>query len=248
MEANIWHLCEFKRPILDIGIGNGRLTPLIFKNVKQFDVGIDIDEEGLDPARSSGIYKKVMLENAEKMSFKDESFKTIVSNSTFEHIKHDKKAIREVARTLKKNGTFMFTVPSNYLKEWIYEKELEKTNSKSDAKRNLQRFNERANHLHYKSLDEWKKLLNEAGLEIVFSSHYFKKDSALLWYRLFKLFTKKINNKELWSYFQSSKLSFFIPKEITKRVVKQLLQKPYNNGFLVGSEEGAQLVIIAKKV
>lgn len=247
MEANIWHLLEYKRPILDIGIGNGKLTPLIFKKISEFDVGVDIDKSGLEEAKRSGVYKKVLLENAEKMSFKDNSFHTIVSNSTFEHIRNDKKAIQEISRVLKKNGKFMFTVPSNFLKEWILESELKRTSDKSTALANLEEFNKRANHLHYRSLEEWKKILNDAGLEIEYSSHYFRKDVALFWYRLFKWYTKRIRNKEVWSYLHNTKFLKIIPNGFSKALTKQMLKKYYYKGFLLKQEDGAQMVIIARK-
>lgn len=106
LEASIWDLCKFKHPILDIGIGNGEITPLIFKNIKQIDVGIDIEVSGLDQAMKTGRYKLVFGEDAAKMKLKNSMFNTVVSNSTFEHIEHDLEAISEVSRVLKKMDIF----------------------------------------------------------------------------------------------------------------------------------------------
>lgn len=54
-----------------------------------------------------GIYKKIVAGNATDLPFKDQTFKTVISNSTFEHISADKKAVSEVGRVLKKVADFI---------------------------------------------------------------------------------------------------------------------------------------------
>lgn len=242
IEANIWDLCKFKHPVLDIGIGNGAITPLIFKNIKKIDVGIDIEESGLYEAIKTGKYKKVLCEDAAKMKFKNSSFNTVVSNSTFEHIKYDLKAISEVSRVLKKNGLFFFTVPCNFLPKWI------KTLEKSDSKQQLKKFNSRANHLHYRSISEWKEIFKKNKMKIEFYKFYYSKNSAMFWYKAFKLFTYKLNNKEIWSYIGFSKISKLIPKKIFKYWEEKILSKPFQEGFLSKNNEGAMLFMVAKKL
>lgn len=246
MEANIWDLCTFTSKVLDIGIGNGRVTDYIFKNKHVIDIGIDIDDKGVNAAKKSKMYKKVICANAEEMPFKDGSFATVISNSTFEHIKNDKKAIAEVSRVLKTKGFFLVTIPSNFLEEWILEFETKKNPVEAASK--LKSFNYRSNHLHYHSLEEWEQVLRENGLSIVYSRHYLKKNVALYWYRLFKVFTSKVGDRELWSLLGDSQLTKFIPKKQVKYLMKNiLLQKAFTNGFLTNSEPGAQLFIIAQK-
>jgi hypothetical protein len=50
-------------------------------------------------------------ENLEKQTFKDEMFDIIITQDVFEHIYNPKKAFSEIARTLKKGGAHIFTVP-----------------------------------------------------------------------------------------------------------------------------------------
>lgn len=247
MEANIWDMCRFKSPILDIGIGNGEITKYLFKKHPVMDVGIDIDDSQFAHARATKRYKKVLCVNAESMPFKNASFSTVVSNSTFEHIKQDRKAVNEVARVLKKNGLFFLTIPSEFLQKWIFEYE-EKRDIKK-AKKIVDKFNERVFHLHYYSFSEWEKIFKEADMHIVFSRYYFPKRVALLWYKLFKIFTYKINERELWSYIGHSKMTKLLPEKLIIFLLQHLvLQKPYNVGFFQDNEKGAQLFIIAKKI
>lgn len=246
MEANIWDLCTFRAPVLDIGVGNGEISEFIFKKQPQMDTGIDIDNSQLDKARATGRYKKVLQVDAENMPFKDESFRTVVSNSTFEHMQNDKKAVAEVARVLKKDGLFFLTVPSEFLSKWILLYETER--NKTTAQEKLEKFNKRTHHLHYNSLSTWKNIFKKNKLEVVFYRYYFPKSTALFWYKLFNLATYSIRGRELWSLIGHSRITSVFPQSLITKVLKEkILKNAYQNGFLT-TEEGGQLFIIAKKV
>ncbi|OGH24861.1 MAG: hypothetical protein A3B47_01985 [Candidatus Levybacteria bacterium RIFCSPLOWO2_01_FULL_39_24] len=247
VEANIWDLCSFKKPILDIGIGNGQMSNFIFKNSPQIDVGIDLEEGGLESARKTNKYIKVLQANAENMPFKNASFNSVVSNSTFEHIVNDLKAISEVSRVLEKGGLFFTTIPSGYLQKWILE--YEKVKNKAKSQENLRIFNKRANHLHYRSLANWKKIFRDNSLKLVFHKYYFPKKTALFWYKLFKIFTYKLHGREMWSIIVNSRITKFIPKDLVIKYLKNMLLKNvYEKGFFVNSGNGAQLFMIVRKI
>jgi ubiquinone/menaquinone biosynthesis C-methylase UbiE len=246
IEANAWDLCEFKKPVLDIGIGNGRMSNYIFRNSPRIDVGIDSEKSGLDQARKTKKYKEVVHANAESLPFKDSSFNTVVSNSTFEHIKGDFKAVSEAARVLKKRGMLYLTVPSIYLQNWIleYESNLDYNQSRII----VARFNKRANHLHYRSLEEWTRYFKDNNLELVFQKYYFPKSTAVFWYKLFKKFTSKFGKREAWSIIGNSKATKFIPKSVMVYVLKNILKDVYRDGFFMESGVGAQMFMVAKKM
>lgn len=247
IEANIWDLCQFKKPILDIGVGNGKISLFIFRNHGQLDVGIDLDKKSLESAKKTKKYKKIIHADAQNLPFKNTSFNTVVSNSTFEHIANDLKAISEVSRVLKKGGLFFATAPSEFLQKWILEYE-EKIN-KIKAQQNLIKFNKRANHLHYHSLSKWRQYFKKNNFEMVFYKYYFPKKTAIVWYEIFKKFTYKLGNREAWSIFGDSKITKFLPKRIIIKFLKNIvLKKAFENGFFVNSGKGAQLFMIAKKV
>lgn len=247
IEANIWNLCQFKNPVLDIGVGNGEMSLSIFKNHGQLDVGIDLDENGLESAKKTKKYKKIIHADAQNLPFKNASFNTVVSNSTFEHIENDLKAVSEVARVLKKKGLFFITIPSEFLQKWVLENE--KKINKAKSQQNLIRFNSRANHLHYRSLSRWKECFKKYDLKIIFHKYYFSKKTAILWYEIFKKFTYKLGNREVWSILGDSKITKFLPKGmIIELLQNRILKNSYNNGFFIDSGDGAQLFMIAKKI
>src|SRR3989344_2673048 len=253
LEANIWNKCYFKNPILEIGIGNGKLTNFLFKDNVQIDIGVDIDKRGLASAsklemsNGKNRYRKVTYANAEEMPFVNGFFATVISNSTFEHIKNDLKAISEVSRVLKKRGLFFVTVPSLNLKKWILKHERKKNWNTAGQK--LDKFNEKEQHFHYHSFPEWKEIFKKNNLELIFYKFYFKKEVALHWYSLFSFFTLKLWKREVWSWLGDSKLTSFIPKKpIINLLESYVLKDAYKNGFFTNGEEGAQLFMIAKKV
>jgi len=246
IEGGIWDYCNFKRPILDIGIGNGAITPLIFKNIDKIDVGIDIEESGLAQAEQSGMYKKVLRDDAEKMSFKNSTFNTIISNSTFEHIKNDVRAVSEVSRVLKKNGLFFLTVPCTFLPNWILEYEGSKKEAKI-AKKNLSDFNKRVQHYHYRSISDWRKIFKNNGIILEFYKFYYSKETVIFWYKIFKLFTKRFAGKELWSIIGFSKYAKLLPKDVLIKIEKQILEKKFEKAFFTDNEEGGMLFMVARK-
>jgi ubiquinone/menaquinone biosynthesis C-methylase UbiE len=246
VEANIWDLCTFKNPILSIGIGNGEVDKLIFKNYKTIDMGIDLDNSQFNTAQKIGMYKKILKVDASRMPFKDGTYSSVVANSTFEHIEYDTKAVREVSRVLKKNGLFYITVPCAFLPKWIlqYEQNL----NKETAKDKLDLYNKRANHYRYRTFTQWEKIFKKNNMEVVLHKYYFQKTTAIFFYRMFVLFTKQIGKRELWSWIGQSRLTQFLPKKTMIGILEDyVLKQPFENGFFTDTQEGAMLFMIAKK-
>lgn len=243
VEANIIRACKFVHPVLDIGVGDGGISRFLFPGKLKIDVGIDIEESGLEKARNTGVYKKVMHVDAMRMPFKNASFGSVVSNSTFEHIEDDTKAVSEVGRILKKNGYFFLTVPSIYLPRTILSIEGEK------GKQALDRFNTRVVHRHYNSLVVWEKMLAKNKLKIVFHRYYYPDETTVPWYMLMKISIFKIRNRELWSYLAHSKLRKFIPEKIVVYLLRKfVLEKPYAHGLGTKDGTGSMLFLVSQKI
>ena len=247
IEANIWEKCIFEHPVLDIGIGDGGISRFLYSDKRKIDIGIDLNEAGLEKARETGMYDKVIAASAEHMPFKDASFNTVISNSTFEHIIHDTKAVVEVGRVLKKGGYFFLTVPSAFLPKFIVLLEGGKANPK--AKKTLTAFNKRLSHFHYRTLSAWKSILAKNKLNIVFSAYYYPLSTTVVWYRLFKFSTTKIAGKELWSYLGHSKMRKIIPEKLVIFLLKNyILASAYKKGYFTHGEVGSMLFFVAQKV
>ncbi len=101
--------------ILDLGCGDGFYIHLLTQLPVNLDItGFDYDDIVLKNARKNIGNNKIKLISgtAEKTPFKNESFNKIIMTEVLEHVGDDKKAMKEVHRILKKNGTLVLTVPS----------------------------------------------------------------------------------------------------------------------------------------
>jgi ubiquinone/menaquinone biosynthesis C-methylase UbiE len=64
-------------------------------------------------SRKLGLNTKIISADLRKLPFKNNSFDKIISSDVFEHIKEDKKALKELLRVVRINGFILLTFPSN---------------------------------------------------------------------------------------------------------------------------------------
>ena len=98
--------------VLEIGCGTGLLTQEL--QYSEADINaIDISPDLLSIAKKKITSKniKFTLENAYDLSFKDESFDTVIGSSILHHLNINK-ALSEFYRVLKPGGTICFTEPN----------------------------------------------------------------------------------------------------------------------------------------
>ncbi len=91
---------ELNGAILDHGCGTGLLSEFLERDGI---IGVDNSKEMLR-IRGSGD-----LADVEKLPYDDNSFDFVLSFSTLQNCKQPEKALQEVQRVLKKNGTFVCT-------------------------------------------------------------------------------------------------------------------------------------------
>lgn len=237
VETIIWAKRYFEPPVLDIGIGNGGDSKYLFSMNQIIDMGIDKDPRGVNLAKSCGIYRNVAVVDATRMIFKSSSFNTIVSNSTFEHIKNDRDAIGQVSRVLKKGGLFYLTVPTPDLMKFLKELGI--------AKREIKRYNKRVDHFHFRSINEWEKILRNNGLSLIFHKTYFPKTVVKTWYKFYKIATFRPYKRELWSYLKDSPYGKLFPSFLVKPLLSQIIFKKVKKSF---QDKGAMHFLITQKI
>ncbi len=101
---------KLEKPILDLGCGFGEFAGVFFSS--QIEVGLDIDEKEIEKAAQGGKYKKTVIADARNLPFGDNSFQTIISVSTLEHIPDNFQVFKEAKRVLKPGGKFIFMSPA----------------------------------------------------------------------------------------------------------------------------------------
>lgn len=98
--------------ILEVGCGNGYYLSLLNRlGLKLNLVGIDNDSLALkDGVKFIGDKKvKLILADASKIPFANESFDKIVMSEVIEHVADEKKVLKEIFRVLKKEGILSLT-------------------------------------------------------------------------------------------------------------------------------------------
>jgi ubiquinone/menaquinone biosynthesis C-methylase UbiE len=109
-----WHIpllvpfAEAKgRKVLEIGIGNGA-DAVMFASQGADYTGVDLTEAALDATRRHfavmGLPGTFQQENAEQLSFPDESFDWVYSHGVLHHTPNTQQAIDQVYRVLKPGG------------------------------------------------------------------------------------------------------------------------------------------------
>lgn len=221
-EVAIWKSIKPKRPVLSIGCADGKMDAFLYNHIVT-DVAIDNNKDVISEAKKSGLYKKVILASADKLPFKKNSFSSVISNSTFEHIKNDKKAVKEASRVLKTNGDLILTVPTNRFVKFM------KSNGVVGEK--FKKYNKRVSHLHYRSLEEWKEMFDESGLDLKYYRYYFPPIMMKIRWILFRVTTIKLYKRELWSYLKDSPYGKLFPANLINRVEMGLLRNSYKKAF-----------------
>lgn len=156
---------QLEGPILDIGCGFGEFAGVAFNSL--IEVGIDINQKDLVLASKKNKYKNLILVDARKLPFEDESFKTVVSISTLEHIEQVDKVFREVNRVLKKGGRFVFTVPTEEInKAFIGWRLLKMMGLDKIANIYIWGFHRTFSHKNIISEKKWIAKLQKVGLDL----------------------------------------------------------------------------------
>ena len=122
LESLLFRQFNLNPPVLDLGCGDGSFVLLTFGRGK-IDVGLDKDKNEVEKARKKGVYKKVVVADAQELPFPNQKFKTIIANSVLEHVKDPDKALDECFRVLSPGGRLIFTVPGEPdRKYWFWPK------------------------------------------------------------------------------------------------------------------------------
>jgi SAM-dependent methyltransferase len=207
---------------LDLGCGDGKLAKILTELIgggREF-VGVDIDFEETAQARKSGIYKVVHTCPADAIPEKDSTFDFVFSNSVLEHIEDIEGVIREVARILKDNGIFIFTVPNSTFHDCL-RGSIFPFVSRKNYIRNL---DIRTATKRYWSEEEWRRALAVYGLKIESVTYCLSRAEVVRWETisrftagiLFTLFGGKKHPIEIQRALGLRRTDIKIPKWLAK--------------------------------
>lgn len=170
---SIWRAVEakhlstilLKRPILDIGCGFGEFAQAFFD--EPADMGLDIAPLDLYGASKTRKYRHLLLADARHIPLSSESFNTIISISTLEHIPQPDRVLRESYRLLRPNGRIVFTMEtSKVVQGGAFRDIFNKIGLSRLSDMYERKFNEHFNRQTLISKEMWLKKIQNAGFTI----------------------------------------------------------------------------------
>ncbi len=164
-EARFYADLPLRRPVLDLGCGDGHFATIAFPG--GLEVGLDPWWGPLQEARARGHYTLLTHALGAAMPFAAGSFGTVVSNSVLEHIPEVDPVLAEVARVLQPGGSFYFCVPGpNFRRFLSVGRALDalRLHGLAEAYRRL--FDRISRHHTYDDAPGWQRRLTTAGLEL----------------------------------------------------------------------------------
>lgn len=236
VEAKHLSRVDLKRPILDIGCGFGEFA-LAFAD-EPIDMGVDICAKDLYVASKTKKYKNLTLADARDLPFADNTYASIFSISTLEHIDNADKALKEAYRVLKPGGTLFLTLETDEVdKATFYRPLFQKIGLPALSNFATNAYNSLFHRQTLPSKKEWIKKTTKTGFKIEKSQDIISAKIT----RLFDLLLVTAWPSQLTRPVIGKRV-VFRPKFIENLLVKKFLDE-----IMQEEKEGTNLLIIAHK-
>ncbi len=239
VEARFFAGLDLPAPTLDLGCGDGHFASTGFDY--PLSVGVDESLDSVRAARARArVYRYVVPAKGERLPFAAGTFGSAISNSVLEHIPGLASALREMSRVLRPDAPFVFTVPSEYFREFLsVHRGLNGLGLRTVARAYVRWFDHISRHEHYHSPEEWRALLEDVGFEVEQRRYYFSERAlrALEWGHylgLPALLSKALTGR--W---------ILAPTVANLWLTDRLLRRYYEEPL---PERGAYLFFVARKI
>lgn len=150
----------------------------------KIDIGLDHKINLLEKARKKNLYRKLVVADANKgLPFKDESFESVFSNIIY-WLNDPMQIFSEIYRVLRKGGICCAMLPNhNYLEaSFYYSYYLQNGQPEKYKFLELVDRGRIADNLKIvKSYDEWKYIIEKAGLEVIECVPHLSKVLIQMW-------------------------------------------------------------------
>ena len=203
LECRILSRLPFEHPILDIGCGEGLLAKILFAD--KIDTGIDPSSRELERARELDTYAELIECYGNAIPKPDGLYRTVISNSVVEHIPDFQPVLREAHRLLAPGGCLYLTVPSDKFDQYTWISQgLSLIGLMSLQRRFRAFYNQFWAHYHFYAPEQWAKMVEACGFQVVDLHAYGPKRACLMNdflvpFSLPELVTKRLFNR--WTLF-----------------------------------------------
>ena len=166
LECRLLSKQEFAPPILDLGCGDGLLAKNLFAD--KIDTGIDPNAEEIACAAKTGAYHELICCFGSEVPKPSGVYRTIFANSVLEHIPNLEPVLHEAHRLLEVGGSFLLTVPTDEFEQYsVAHRVLVRLGLTDCAARFRSWYNRFWRHYHAYSASEWRRIVTEAGFEVL---------------------------------------------------------------------------------
>lgn len=199
LECEILSKRDFARPILDVGCGDGIFASVLFK--EKIDVGLDPNSDELKRAAGENVYLELLNCYGHAVPKPDGYFRTIFSNSVFEHIENLGPVLGECHRLLSNDGKMYLTLPTNRFEQYSLGARILRMCKLTGISNRFQKFyNNFWAHFHAYHENEWTNLFNKHGFSVSDMWLYDSKDSCsindgLAYFAIVSLFSRRFLNR-----------------------------------------------------
>lgn len=235
VEARHLWTVKLKRPILDIGCGWGEFAEAFGEKI---DMGIDNAPRDIYVAAKGNMYKNLTLADARSLPFLDNSYSSVISISTFEHISNPSMLLKEMYRVIKPGGILAITMETEDVEDSTFYRPLFRKiglNSLSDYLENA--YNNKFRRHNLPSKTKWINDIKKAGFKIEVAKDIISPTIT----RLYDFFILTSWPAQLFRPFIGRR-KVFRPKFVENLLVKIFLR------YVEEDEKiGTNLFIVAKK-
>ncbi len=165
VEAKNFASVKMNAPILDIGCGFGEFAQVFCDDY--IDMGLDNAPLDLLAASKVKKYKNLLLGDARHLPFANESYATVMSVSSLEHITDVDRVFTEAYRILKPGGLFIASMETNEVdKHMFYSQLLKKIGLHWLSDLYMRKFNRMFHRYTLLSQEAWEKQIEKSGFKI----------------------------------------------------------------------------------
>ncbi len=225
-------------PSLDVGAFDGSFAAPWLGHRPPMDVGLDI--KPVPSPTSDRAYRHMVRGDGQRLPFADGTFNFVLCNSVIEHVPDDTLVLREMARVLRRDGVLLLSTPSTYFHDSLEGvRRARRQGDEAAARAYMKHVDERVFHLRYRSLEEWTRMLTDAGLGLESHAYCVPPDAGAAWDRWDEWGTRRILGRDLHGYIHSRKLARIVPTTLWKAIFMRALAADYARAVEEQNQPGA---------
>lgn len=168
LECRILSRYTFERPVLDLGCGDGSFVEALFGSEARIEHGLDPDVRELERARGRGIHQRLHQASGDTIPLPDASVRTVITNSTLEHIPDLDPVLREIHRILQPGGSVFATLPTDLFDRYSFvSRVLERLGARALAASFRSLYDTFWRHYHFYPPARWVARFEAAGFQVL---------------------------------------------------------------------------------